>query len=86
VPRASLKTDFIRMGVSIKNGSRSPVSVAHATAQKYDFQLLDANFRLLYTWSKDKTFAQAKTRTSVLPGKSVTFSETFSGKPTRYPG
>ena len=79
IPRASLNTDFIRMGVSIKNGSRSPVSVAHATAQKYDFQLLDANFRLLYTWSKDKTFAQAKSSTSVLPGKSVTFSETFSG-------
>lgn len=79
IPRASLNTDFIRMGVSIKNGSRSPVSVAHATAQKYDFQLLDANFRLLYTWSKDKTFAQEKTGTNVLPGKSATFSETFSG-------
>lgn len=79
MPRASLKNDFIRMGVSIKNGSRTPVSVAHATAQKYDFQLLDANFRLLYTWSKDKSFAQAKNTTNVLPGKSVTFSETFSG-------
>ncbi len=79
VPRASLKNDFIRMGFSIKNGSRIPASVAHATAQKYDFQLLDANFRLLYTWSKDKTFSQAKTSTNILPGKSVTFSETFSG-------
>lgn len=79
IPRASLKTDFIRMGVSIKNGTRTPASVAHATAQKYDFQLLDANFRLLYTWSKDKTFAQAKTSTNILPGKSVTFGETFSG-------
>ena len=79
IPRASFKAGSISMGVTIKNASTGPASIRHATAQKYDFQLLDANWCLLYQWSEGKTFAQKTATTNILSGNSVTFSEVITG-------
>ncbi len=78
-PGAVVKPDSIKMSVTIRNRTRNDVTIEHTSGQKFDFQLLDANRNVLYTWSADKLFIAALTTTTIKAGRSLTFSDTLSG-------
>lgn len=79
-PDATVKKDSIEMKLSITNNSREAIVINHLTGQKFDFELLNEDSKILYRWSDNKYFTMALTRTTIEPGKTLEFCETLSGK------
>jgi hypothetical protein len=69
----------LKMSLTIFNGGDSPVTIEHSSGQMFDFQLLDQNGEILYTWSADKLFITAITTTEIGPGESAEFSDVLDG-------
>lgn len=78
-PEAEIKDDSIIMKVTLTNNSKNAVSFNHSSGQKYDFKLLDADKKVLYTWSADKMFTMALINSKIEAGNSVVYTETLSG-------
>lgn len=78
--KAIASDDSITMKVVIKNSAKKSFKIKNTSGQQYDFQLLDANKKVLYTWSADKMFVSALSTTTVKAGKTVVYSETLTGE------
>lgn len=78
-PKAIVNDDSIEMKISVKNNSKNDISIINSSGQMFDFQLLDADKNVLYTWSADKLFIQAFTTTNIESGSMIEFSDTLSG-------
>jgi hypothetical protein len=63
------------MSVTILNGVSDPVTIEHSSGQRFDFQLLDQNGEVLYTWSADKLFIMALATTVIEPGETVEYTD-----------
>lgn len=74
MPSVESKDGVLKMKLTIINNTNKQITINHTSGQKFDFQLLDANKAVLYTWSADKLFIMALTETIIEPGKSVEFS------------
>lgn len=77
ISSAVLKDGTLTAKLTIVNHTDKKIVINHNSGQKFDFQLLDANKTLLYTWSADKMFIMALTETTIEPGKSVEYVVTF---------
>mgnify|MGYP000863934312 CR=1 FL=1 len=71
--------DSIEMKLTIVNNTKKPVTINHSSGQQFDFQLLDDEFNVLYTWSADKLFSMMLSETVIDVGDSVEFSATLDG-------
>jgi hypothetical protein len=65
------------MSVTVRNDTKKAATIRNASGQMYDFQLLDANRKVLYTWSADRQFIAAASTTTIKAGQSVTYSKRF---------
>jgi hypothetical protein len=74
-PSAQVKDGLIIMKLAITNNTEKEVYISHNSGQKVDFQLLDSNREVLYTWSAYKSFIMALTGTVVGPGETLEFNE-----------
>ena len=63
------------MSATILNGGSYPVTIEHCSGQKFDFQLLDRDGEVLYTWSADKQFIMALTTTVIESGEALEFTD-----------
>ncbi|MEL7604131.1 MAG: BsuPI-related putative proteinase inhibitor [Bacillota bacterium] len=80
VTSAAAKTSaYVKMSITVRNASLRHAYIKHPTGQKYDFQLLDANKNVLYTWSQGRSFDQSGSTTKVPVGTSLTWSAVVSG-------
>lgn len=79
IPSAVVTADSIEMKLVLKNLSKSKITIEFTSGQKFDFQLLDANRDVLYTWSADKMFIMDMSTTTIEAGKTLEFSDTLSG-------
>ena len=78
-PAATKTSAYVKMSITIRNASLRHAYIKHTTDQKYDFQLLDANRNVLYTWSDGRSFDQSGSTTKVPLGSSITWSAVISG-------
>lgn len=76
---ASLKEDGIEMKLTIENNSSNSITINHTSGQEFDFQLLDEDLNILYTWSADKMFIMVLSETVIEAGSSVEYSATLDG-------
>ncbi len=67
----------LTMALTIRNHTDQTVTIHHASGQKYDFRLFDAQGENLYTWSSDKMFAAVTGTTEIKPGEETVFSDTL---------
>ncbi len=74
-PSAQVKDGLILMKLAITNNTKEEVYISHSSGQKVDFQLLDSEREVLYTWSADKSFIMALTGTIASPGETLEFNE-----------
>ncbi len=74
-PSAHVKDGLVIMKLAITNNTKKEVYISHSSGQKVDFQLLDSDREVLYTWSADKLFIMALTGTIVSPGETLEFNE-----------
>lgn len=65
----------IEMKIIIKNISEESVFIHFNSGQRYDFQLLDENKNVLWTWSANKMFTQALNTLEIKAGDTVVFTE-----------
>ncbi len=83
-PRINVTPSFQRtaeglvMKLTLLNASKGDSVLHHTSGQKYDFQIMDAQDQVLYTWSADKSFIMAETETVLKAGEEVIFSERIS--------
>ena len=77
-PAVELKNELIQMKLTITNNLKTQIVIHHTSGQQFDFALLDANKKILYTWSAGKSFITVLTNTVIEPGKSVVFSDAVS--------
>lgn len=78
-PKAIVNDDSIEMRISVKNNSKNDVSIVNSSGQVFDFQLLDEDKNVLYTWSADKLFTLAFNTTNIEAGSMFEFGGTLSG-------
>jgi len=78
-PKAIVNDDSIEMKITVKNNSENDTSIINPTGQKFDFQLLDSDKNVLYTWSANKAFTQVFTTTNIEAGSALEFGDTLSG-------
>jgi len=74
-PSAHMENGLFIMRLAITNNTGKEVYISHNSGQKVDFQLLDSNREVLYTWSADKLFIMALTGTIAGPGETIEFNE-----------
>lgn len=78
-PDAIMTEDSIEMKITIKNDTDNDVYINNSSGQKFDFQLLDANNEVLYTWSADKVFLMYVMDYKIEAGQTVIYSDILSG-------
>ncbi len=78
-PEVIVGDNLIEMKIIIKNDSKNDILIEHTSGQKYDFQLLDADKNILWTWSANKLFIQALNTTEIKAGETIEFSDVLSG-------
>jgi hypothetical protein len=76
---AVLDDNSIEMKLTIKNNTDRAVTINHTSGQHFDFQLLDEDLNVLYTWSADKMFIMALTETVIEPGDYAEYSAILDG-------
>ncbi len=79
VPEAQIRSDSIKMSLTIFINSGWGVRIGALTTQHYDFQLLDAGGKVLYKWSADRKFADFNGFWIIDASKPQKFSYTLSG-------
>jgi len=79
-PKAIVNDDSIEMKIIVKNNLKNEVSIINPSGQTFDFQLLDADKNVLYTWSANKMFIQIFTTTNIEAGGSLEYSDILSGE------
>jgi len=77
-PEATVKDKSIEMKITVKNDSKNDISIECTSSQRFDFQFLDAEKNILWTWSANKMFMQALGTIEIKAGETVEFSDTIS--------
>lgn len=67
--------DSIDVALDLTNQSSAPVSLQFASAQRYDFALLDAVGDTLWRWGANRGFMQILATEQLGPGETLTFLE-----------
>lgn len=65
----------LRMSLTLHNNTDKAITIEHSSSQKYDFQLVDAEGTILYTWSADRSFLQMLCTTKIAANETIEFSE-----------
>ena len=86
-------TDPVKLTFFIKNPSKQPVKMSFSSGMKYDFEIRKGKLptgEAIWVWSHGRMFTMMFTNTTLDPGKSLTFTESFvpgeagpDGKPGR---
>lgn len=75
--------DEMKYKLTLKNTTDQEVVLEHGSSQEYDYNIKDSSGNVVYTYSKDKMFAQAVSEKKVNPSDSleveVDASEGFKG-------
>ena len=75
-PLAVLRSDSIYMYLTIANKTENAFFINHSSGQRYDFELLDADRKVLYRWSADKVFKAESSSTFLEPRETSGYEET----------
>jgi hypothetical protein len=75
---ATVQNGTLKMTLTLTNNMKKTVTIDHSSGQKYDFKLFDKDGNNLYTWSADKMFMAVMGSYDLMPGDSITYSETLS--------
>ncbi|WP_053366451.1 BsuPI-related putative proteinase inhibitor [Bacillus sp. FJAT-27245] len=79
----SSSQEDVKYKLTLKNTSDQEVVLENGSSQVYDYNIKDSSGNVVYTFSKDKSFAQAVTEKKVKPSESVEVevdaSEGFKG-------
>ena len=80
----------IKITLIVKNKTKQNQTLSFFTGQRYDFEIRQADGKSLWTWAGGRMFTQAEGTVTIAPGKSLTYSETFTPganeAPTLTPG
>lgn len=71
--------------LGLRNGSDTAITLRFATAQRYDFSVIDSAGTVVWRWSANRTFAQAAGEQTVPPGWEVNYEERFAAPSGRGP-
>jgi hypothetical protein len=66
--------------LTVKNGSGAPQRLSFSSGQKYDFEIHSGSSlrsHKVWQWSNGRMFAMMMNSTTIEPGKSITYKETF---------
>lgn len=74
-PEIIINEKSMEMKVTIKNDSKQDIFIEFTSGQKFDFQLLDADKNVLWTWSANKLFIQVLKTMEIKAGETITFSD-----------
>lgn len=77
-PEAIVKNNTIEMKIIVKNDSKDDICIEFTSGQRFDFQLLDAEKNVLWTWSANKMFIQVLSTLEIKAGETVEFSDVIS--------
>lgn len=77
-PEAILKNNSIELKIIVKNDSKNDICIEFTSGQRFDFQLLDAEKNVLWTWSANKMFIQVLSTLEIKAGETVEFSDIIS--------
>jgi hypothetical protein len=77
-PEAIVKENSIEMKIIVKNNSEEDICIEFHSGQRFEFQLLDADKNVLWTWSANKMFIQVLSTLELKAGETVEFSDTIS--------
>jgi hypothetical protein len=72
--------DSVRFTFSLTNASAAPLVLEFATAQRYDFAVLDGA-RTLWRWSEGRGFAQVLGTETLAPGETRSYSANWAPPP-----
>lgn len=75
---ATVQNGTLKMSLTLTNNMKKTVTIDHSSGQKFDFKLFDKDGNNLYTWSADKMFMAVVGSYDLMPGESITYSETLS--------
>lgn len=75
---AIFKDNSIEMKITIKNESENDILIEFNSGQRFDFQLLDAEKNILWTWSANKMFIQVLSTMEIKAGETAEFSDVIS--------
>ena len=67
----------VRMTLRLTNALEEAIELEFASAQRYDFQVRERGGTVLWTWSADRSFAQAESEVTVQPGETLEFVEVW---------
>ena len=87
IPSLEVKADgdSVLMTLHLTSALEEPVVLEFPSAQRSDFQALDENGTVVWTWSADKLFAQAMGTETVPPGGTMEWSGVWNAPaPGRY--
>jgi Intracellular proteinase inhibitor len=75
IPAMSVQVsgDSVQLELRLSNGGQSPVRLAFATSQRYDFAVTTEAGDTLWRWSQDLMFAQAVSAETIEPAADLTF-------------
>ena len=75
------RKDPIKLTLTVKNTSKSPVKLVIASGMKYDFEIRKGKTAAgpnVWQWSRGRMFAQMIMQMTMEPGKKQVYSETFA--------
>jgi hypothetical protein len=70
--------DSVRFELHVTNVTREAVTLEFGSAQRYDFVVSDAEGRVLWQWSAERSFAQVVGREVLQPDESRRFEAAWS--------
>ena len=73
-----VRANTVRMVLHVTNPMNRPVSLEFPSSQRYDFAIRTADGKDVWTWSADKSFAQALGTETIAPGATLDYSETWT--------
>lgn len=74
----AVQDETVTMSLALKNNTKETIVIHHSNAQRCDFKLYDEEGKVLYTWGLGRMFALVLGTTEIIPGETVTFTETVS--------
>ncbi len=72
--------DPIKLNMFVKNGSKLPAKLTFTSGMKYDFEIRKGKAQSaerVWQWSRGHMFTQMVTSTTMQPGKTMAFSESY---------
>jgi hypothetical protein len=79
--KVRVEADAMRLELHVTNAADGPVTLEFATAQRYDFEVLDGSGTVVWRWSDDRMFAQVLGEEMLAAGDTRSYGEALPELP-----